>query len=190
MNSTLSPITASLELHFVDLDSDWEYKEQIGSITLLPNQSTDLLIDAPCRGPNKRPEQEQAEGGNLDKWTGCTSSTVVVGVRLVDPESKEVLARTTDWPQPYRFINPPDPGIKVEYAKTGGEVSVSSKRPAKCAVLTVVGEGGGFGEVRWGDNALDLMPEDPQTIKVIGDVGGKEVNMVWFGNEKGFRVKL
>ncbi|THU77496.1 glycoside hydrolase [Dendrothele bispora CBS 962.96] len=192
MNSGLEPITASLELHFVDLNSDWEHKEQVGSVTLLPNQSTDLLVGVPCRGPPKNPEQErEGAGGNFDEWTGCTSSTVVVGVRLLDSKTREVLARCADWPQPFRFVNAPsEPGLGVVVKGSSGEITVSVKKPVKCVVFNVVGEGGGLGEVRWGDNALDLMPGDPQKVKVIGDVGKKHIRAAWFGNEKGSKVDL
>ncbi|KAF5354532.1 hypothetical protein D9758_011241 [Tetrapyrgos nigripes] len=222
MNSTLKPVTGILKLHFVDIssNSDWEYEETIGSVTLPPNQSVDLLVGIPVRGPSPPPSRsgheqagERVKDGEEDyeKWTGCTSSNVVVGVRLVDEEKlnggkPRVLARAADWPQPFRFVDTPlDPGLSLRVMKGKGsganseregnkaeietesetvtEIEISAKKPAKCVVLNVIGEGGGMGEVRWADNAFDLMPGDMQRVKVYGDLSGKEMEAAWFGNE-------
>lgn len=40
---------------------------------------------------------------------------------------------------------------------------LSAQRPVKGVVLEVEGE-----DVKWGDQAIDLVPGDSQTVKVIG----------------------
>jgi len=45
----------------------------------------------------------------------------------------------------------------------GESVALSAKRPVKGIVLEVEGE-----EVKWSDQAIDLVPGDPQIVKAVG----------------------
>lgn len=58
------------------------------------------------------------------------------------------------------------------------------KRPVKGLVLSVVK---GEGEVRWSDNALDVMPGDPQTVVARG-LKGEKIFVAYMGNEHGKEV--
>jgi beta-mannosidase len=59
----------------------------------------------------------------------------------------------------------------------GGEIIVlSTERPIKGIVLDVEGD-----EVRWGDQAIDLVPGDPQTVKAIG-LNGRSVKARFLGD--------
>jgi beta-mannosidase len=46
------------------------------------------------------PESNQELESKGERWSMTTSWSVVVGVRLVDAESGEVIVRFVDWPQP------------------------------------------------------------------------------------------
>ena len=105
-----------------------------------------------------------------------------------------VLARYADWPQPFRLLELPDPQLAVSVAIDENEdvarVSVSVERPAKGVFLTVdetdTGALGRKEGVRWSDNALDVLPGDPQVIKAYG-LRGKRARMrvAYLGCEKG-----
>lgn len=73
-----------------------------------------------------------------------------------------VLARDTDWPQPFKYLSFPERGLKVEVKDGGKEMHVSTDRPLKCLVF----------EEREGchlsDSAIDVMPGDPQIVRVRG----------------------
>lgn len=84
------------------------------------------------------------------------SHSVVVGARLIDARTGDVLARFADWPQPYRYLDFPDPGLRLTVERDNVLIEVA--RPAKGLVLSI--DGGD--EVGWSDNALDVMPGDPQ----------------------------
>ncbi|KAJ7733298.1 glycoside hydrolase superfamily [Mycena metata] len=185
-NSSLTPRAATLELHCVDLKSRWTHTET-HAVTLLPNQATELLA-LPCPGP----PQDVATAPPTGDAQFTSTHSVVVGARLLDGhgdgETGKVLARYADWPQPYRFIEPAllsQPGLDVKIDRATGEVRVSAERPVKGLWLSATSddEKEGKEEVKWSDNALDVMPGDPQVVFVHG-LGEREVGASWLGREK------
>ncbi|KAF8959158.1 glycoside hydrolase family 2 protein [Flammula alnicola] len=175
-NSTLKPRSAKLELLFFDLLSpDWSHSET-HDVTLLPNQSTDLKT-LRCPGTNR-------EGVSQGDPLFVSSANVVVCARLLDSVSRLVLARYSDWPEPYRFLQPPDPGLEVNVRTAEDEgdtvMVLTVKRPAKCVVLSTDDSDT---KVRWSDNALDLVPGDGQVLIAKG-LGGRQVKVAYFGREK------
>ncbi|EIW52338.1 glycoside hydrolase [Trametes versicolor FP-101664 SS1] len=184
-NSTLEARAVLLELRCFDLYSSWMHTET-RSATLLPNQSTELLA-APCPHP-PIPELSSTRA------TGAVtpSHSVVVGARLIAPESGEVLARYADWPQPFRHVDFPDPVLRVVVDSEGGTVSVGVEKPVKGLFFTV-DQGESLldsGEtVRWSDNALDVLPGDPQTVEVRGLEGrDTKLRVAYMGCERGIPI--
>lgn len=172
MNGTLSAKSATLEIFCVDLSSTWTHTET-HAVELPPNQSTELL-SIPCPCPSK---EGLVSPSGYDDWT--TSHTVVVGVRLLDLQTGEVLARTVDWPQPYRYLQLPDPGVKVIVDETGSTVTIDVQAPAKGVVLEAIGDGP---EPQWSDNAMDLMPGDTRVLQVVG-LNGRGLRIAYLGKE-------
>ena len=64
-------------------------------------------------------------------------------------------------------------------AADGGSVTLSVQKPIKGVVLDLAPSPDGTPDddagVRWGDQALDIVPGDPQTVKVEGLKGRKVV---------------
>ncbi|KZT12292.1 glycoside hydrolase family 2 protein [Laetiporus sulphureus 93-53] len=168
-NSLMEPRTLTFVLHCIDLNSDWA-NEQRFSMTLLPNQSTEIL-SIPCPSPPKV---------NSDYPSMNTSFSVVVAARLADMQTGEVVARYADWPQPYRFVDAPDPGLRVHL--DGERLKVSVTRPVKGLFFSATG-GDTQREVKWSDNALDVIPGDPQMVIASGISGRKKLTMAHFGQE-------
>ncbi|KAI0629938.1 glycoside hydrolase [Trametes polyzona] len=168
-NSTLQARAVRLELRCFDILSSWTHTQSLDA-TLLPNQSTELLT-LPCpHPPHGCPESpsgfEKAVPANV-----TLSYSVVVGARLTDPVSGDVLARYADWPQPFRHVDFPDPGLRVEVDSAAGKVSVEVEKPVKGLFFTIDGlENRGDAErlVKWSDNALDVLPGDVQVVEVRG----------------------
>ncbi|KAJ7124468.1 glycoside hydrolase superfamily [Mycena epipterygia] len=176
-NAGLTARDAQLEIHCIDLKSQWTHTET-HAVKLLPNQATELLA-IPCPGPP--PTVAAAPPTGDAQFT--TTHSVVVGARLLDAQSGAVLARFADWPQPFRFIEPAlmrDPGLALAVDAATGAVTVRAARPVKGLVLSAVGDGA---DVRWSDNALDIMPGDPQTV-VATVLGGREIAVAFLGSEK------
>lgn len=184
-NSTLEARAVLLELRCFDLYSSWTHTET-RSATLLPNQSTELLA-APCPHPPV-PELENTRPAGAV----TPSHSVVVGARLIALESGEVLARYAEWPQPFRHVDFPDPVLRVVVDSEGGTVSVDVEKPVKGLFFTVDRSENtpSFWEtVKWSDNALDVLPGDPQTVEVRGLEGrDARIRVAYMGCERSITV--
>ncbi|KAJ6603034.1 glycosyl hydrolase family 3 C-terminal domain-containing protein [Mycena sp. CBHHK59/15] len=131
-NASLTPRTAQLEIHCIDLKASWMHTET-DAITLLPNQAAELLA-LPCRAPP---------------------------------------------PHPLRFLEPAllrDSGLAVAVDAPTGRVTMRTGRPVKGLVLSTLGDGE---DVRWSDNALDVMPGDPQVVVATALAGRYERHILY-----------
>ena len=82
-------------------------------------------------------------------------------------------------PEPYKFIQFPrleTIGLEVNVDMNGTSIHLSCRKPIKGLVLDVDGE-----EVKWGDQAIDLVPGDPQTVTAVG-LKGREVKVRFLGD--------
>jgi beta-mannosidase len=82
-------------------------------------------------------------------------------------------------PEPFKFIHfpaPEDLGYKVTMAPDGESVKLSTERPMKGIVLDVDGE-----DAKWNDQAIDLVPGDPQVVQVIG-LKGRKIKSRYLGD--------
>lgn len=86
----------------------------------------------------------------------------------------------TTRPEPFKYISFPPVhslGLSVKVLPDGESVEVSTAKPIKGLVLDVAqGE-----EVKWGDQAIDLVPGDPQVITGKG-LKGREVKVRFLGD--------
>ena len=166
-------VQAKLELSFFDLneESGWTHSE-IRDVELPPNQSTDLVIGMKCLGPTPK-SMHKGKDGPLT-WT--SSHLVVVSARLLN-ENGEVLARYSDWPQPFKYLDMPNPRLRV--TENGEAVKVKVTKPVKGVWLSVPDAGE---EVRWSGTALDVVPGDDQVVIASG-LKGRQVWVAWLGSE-------
>lgn len=61
-------------------------------------------------------------------------------------------------------------------AQDGETVTLETRKPIKGVVLDVDGE-----DVKWSDQAIDLVPGDPQVIKAVG-LKGREIKVRFLGD--------
>ncbi|KAL4241994.1 Beta-mannosidase glycosyl hydrolase [Abortiporus biennis] len=163
-NSTLSEKKATLEVTSFDLHSEWKDKWE-RNVSLAPNSSTELFKGS-LPGQPKRSKLSE------------TPKTIIVAARLLD-SSGEVLGRYSNWPEPFKFITFPDVkdlGLQVVVGSDGESIELSAKKPIKGIVLDVEGE-----DVTWGDQAIDLVPGDPQVVTAVG-LKGREVKARFLGD--------
>jgi len=103
---------------------------------------------------------------------------IVVLARLLDDDGI-VLARCSNWPEPFKFVKFPavkDLGLKVTVGSDGESITLAVQKPIKGLVLDVEGD-----DVKWSDQAIDLMPDDPQMVRAIG-LNGREVKVRFLGD--------
>ncbi|KAL1937730.1 hypothetical protein VTO73DRAFT_12883 [Trametes versicolor] len=163
-NSAREPRKATLEVTAFDLHSDWTERFTREAV-LAPNAATELWEGALPGVPVRTSLSE-------------VPRTVVVSARLLDVDGS-VLARTSNWPEPYKYIKFPTPaevGLRVAVAADGASVSLSANRPVKGLVLDVAGA-----DATWSDQALDLVPGDPQVVAVQG-LAGRAVQARYLGD--------
>lgn len=164
-NSTLDEKTAIIEVTVFDLDSGLSERCQEKEVKLAPNASTELFKGNLPGQPTRLKKSD-------------VPKTLVVSARLLD-EHKAVLGRYSNWPEPFKFINFPSRealGLTVVVGDDGESVTLTTEKPIKGIVLDVEGK-----DVKWGDQAIDLVPGDPQTVEASG-LQGREVKVRFLGD--------
>ncbi|GHJ85131.1 hypothetical protein NliqN6_1533 [Naganishia liquefaciens] len=108
--------------------------------------------------------------------------TIVVGARLIDSDGS-VLARYANWPEPWKYIQFPDPELTITTGADGETLTLSCKRPIKGIILDVADRSTDEtdGECRWSDQAIDMMPEDDQVVVAKG-LKGRKVRARYLGD--------
>src|SRR5262249_38616273 len=96
-------------------------------------------------------------------------SVLVVSAQLL--VQGKVLARASLWPEPFKYLTLPDPGVEMRRLDES-TMHVRAARPAKGEWLQ------GGPEARWSDNMLDLLPGDEQTI-TAQRLGNAEIQVRW-----------
>ncbi|EPQ58996.1 glycoside hydrolase family 2 protein [Gloeophyllum trabeum ATCC 11539] len=162
-NSTLSDKKAMLEVTAFDLHSDWR-ETWSKDVVLAANSSTELFKgDLP--GQPKRTKESEVP------------KTIVVSARLLD--SGTVISRYSNWPEPFKYIHFPevkDLGLKITTGANGESVELSTEKPIKGIVLDVDGD-----DVAWSDQAIDLVPGDPQVVQAKG-LNGRPIKARFLGD--------
>ena len=131
--------TADIELKFISIATGKQIKDAVlkRDVELTANGTTDIF-----QGVINNEEEEPH----------------VLAARIwVDGE---LVARDVDWPQPLKYLDMADRGVKVSFE--GNKMTVSAEKPTKGLVF----------EERAGvlvdDSALDVVPGDDQIVRVTG----------------------
>ncbi|KAH8118262.1 glycoside hydrolase family 2 protein [Phellopilus nigrolimitatus] len=162
-NSQLAEKKAILSVKCFDLDSDWT-DTRTQDVVLAPNSSTELW-----KG-NLPGQPTRTELSDIPK-------TIIVSARLLDGDT--VLARYSNWPEPFKYVHFPsveEAGLQITPANDGETLELSCKKPIKGIVLDVDGD-----DVKWNDQAIDLVPGDNQIIKGLG-LNGRTVKARYLGD--------
>jgi hypothetical protein len=155
----MSTLRCHLEIAAYDVETGWSWtspKSEV--IELKPNSSTELRTAMPVPAPSK---EEAADAS-------APSGSVVVQARLRHAEPAQdlahqtggIMARTCDWPQPYKFIDfakiAAECGVSAYLEMTGNEtrIRLSCEKPVKCLTLGLESWQEGDEEVEFSDNAV------------------------------------
>lgn len=158
-NSTLEAKNATVELVSFDLHDGLVDKREF-AVVLQPNASTEIW-------------KGDVPGQPVRTSLSQTPRPIVVQAILRDGDN--VLARYSNWPEPWKSLTFPDAKLKLEIK--GDEVTVSAEKPIKGLVLDVEGDA----EVQWSDQALDIMPGDVQVVVAKG-LNGRNVAARYLGD--------
>ena len=84
-----------------------------------------------------------------------------------------------DRPEPFKFIKFPPVeavGLNISVAEDGETVSLSVKKSIKGVILDVDGD-----DVKWSDQAFDLVPGDTQEVRAAG-LNGRKIKARFLGD--------
>lgn len=145
VSSGQKPLEATLELSAWTLDGQQAQTEQ-RPVILRANQATELGL-----------------------YAFESTHQLVVGARLLLDGA--VAARAALWPEPFKYLTLPDPGIELTRL-AADRLRLRAARPAKGVWL--------WSEqpARWSDNMLDLLPGDEQIIHAES-LGDAQVQVRW-----------
>jgi beta-mannosidase len=102
----------------------------------------------------------------------------VVQARLLDTENNDtVLARYSNWPEPWKYLIFPEPKLSIKV--NGDEVTLSCEKPIKGVILDLEDRTGE--EVKWSDQAIDMFPGDTQVISAKG-LAGRKIKARYIGD--------
>ncbi|WWD22921.1 hypothetical protein CI109_107416 [Kwoniella shandongensis] len=147
-NSTLVEKDVLVVLETYNLSTDKRDKQSF-NVKLSANASTEIWAG-------------QVPGQPIRTTDAQVPEPIVVQARLYDPTKPDiVLARYSNWPEPWKYLTFPEPNLKVKV--NGDKVELSSEKPIKGVVLDVEGE-----DAEWSDQALDLFPGDTQVVHAKG----------------------
>jgi beta-mannosidase len=200
-NASDSPVKATLVVTAVDIaNPTWHKRSPDVPVTLEPNASTDFHTKLPIPEPTENVSDLIAPSG-----------TVVVQVKLVAMDGN-TLALRCDWPQPYRFLNFPDPKLNIR--REGERLIMTVQQPLKGLVLSLAAWKEGEAEVEFEDNGvsscccsalkspidlspsssswnfarqLDLFPNDCVTVVAKG-LADRPLRARYMGTEQGIIV--
>lgn len=144
VNGTTAPIAATFIMTTWSLAGEQIATEE-RTVTLAANQATELGL---C---------------SFD-----AAKRQVLGARLL--VNGAIASRATLWPEPFKYLTMPDPGLQV--VQEGEMVRLRVTRPAK-GVWLAAGDG-----VAWSDNMVDLLPGDEQVLVAKG-LGTARVQTQW-----------
>jgi beta-mannosidase len=167
-NSTLKEREAKIELISFELGKG-EVDRRTFEVVLQPNASTEIWkgsVPGLLRNVGSRVNLTSEQ--HVRKSLADVPLPIVVQARLLAADST-VLARYSNWPEPWKYLTFPDAGLKI--ITHGESVTLSCSQPIKGIVLEVDGE-----DCQWSDQAIDLMPGDDQVILAKG-LDGREVTV-------------
>lgn len=115
----------------------------------------------------------------LDNTPVPEDEPTVVQALLWDSATGELVARETDWPQPFKYYTFPDRDLEVAVAwtdetKEDARILISAKKPVKGLVFEEI-DG-----VMWSDNCIDVVPGDEQAVVAKG-LKGREITWKYYG---------
>ncbi len=207
-NSTLEEKKATLEVAAFDLHSEWT-ERWTKDVVLAPNAATELYCGELPGQPKRTKASEvprtiivsarlldesAAVLGRYSNWYvhfNCKPADGVADYELVVctltdtsfyPSLLLRSLRSVSRPEPFKYITFPDVqalGLEINIQSDGESVRLSTGKPIKGIVLDV--EEDHEKEVQWGDQALDLVPGDPQVVSAVG-LNGRSVKARFLGD--------
>ena len=161
-NSTLSAVSVVVVLEACNLHTGKTSKQSF-DVTLAANASTEIWSGDVPDQPVRTTDAQVPE-------------PIVVQARLYkssDPGT--VLARYSNWPEPWKYLTFPEVNLQVKV--DGDQVELQADKPVKGVILDTEDDD----DCEWSDQAIDLFPGDKQIITAKG-LKGRKVTVRYIGD--------
>ncbi|KAJ5919123.1 hypothetical protein N7466_010066 [Penicillium verhagenii] len=160
-NMKLSKMRLLLSLQVFALSTGKVLFSKEETCELAPNSSSDLF-----------------EFALSDIETKNKGEPLIVSARLLDPSDNTVIARCTNWPQPYRYLHMPQALLRIR--AENGKVYVKTEDVPVKGLLLYVDD---VDSVKFDDNCIDLVPGDEQVIALTG-LDNQKLRFRYYGMER------
>ena len=148
-SSEQEEVVVTVEIRFVSIKTGRDIRDTVvKNVPLLPNGTTDILE------------------GQIDN---INDEPCVISLRALKDDT--VVSQDVDWPQPLKYLDFSNRGVKVERIPDG--YLVSAKRPTKGLVIEEVAG------VTLEDNCIDIVPGETVCIKASGN-GQLPTGLRWY----------
>jgi beta-mannosidase len=95
-----------------------------------------------------------------------------------DPQDGHIVSRASDWPQPLEYVTlSASPGVTLSVLD--GKLEIRTKVPVKGVVVSVPDDR----DVDFGDNGVDVFPDDVYTIYAQGLTKDSKVDVRYYGSD-------
>ncbi|GEM47876.1 beta-mannosidase [Deinococcus cellulosilyticus] len=145
---------ATLHLHAYNLQGEW-VSSTTRTVTLLPNRRTDV-----------------------EAWQLDTSPLIHFAELLIDDQ---VVARSSEFPEPYKYFHFADPQLQLEYLNDHS-IRITAQKPVKGVWLDA------GASVGWNDNFIDLRAGESRVLEAP-DLAGRTVQVRYLGADQATQVK-
>lgn len=155
VNGTLKEVSSQVEVRTYDIATGTLREEKsLGVQTLSANRSTELLEDV-----------------SVDDKTA-------VQAIMRDLQDGRIIARTSDWPQPLKYVTlSASPNVTVSVLD--GKLEIRAEAPVKGVVVSAPDDR----EVVFEDNGVDVFPGDVYTINARGLTKDDKVEVRYYGSD-------
>jgi beta-mannosidase len=160
-NTTLKPVTLVLHIQAFEFSTGKEVFSNTEIRELGANITTELF-DLELPKSTSQPDEPAI----------ISTSLTTLPKEGLKPE---VIARCTNWPQPYRYLDMPKPSLDVQI---DGDTILVKTNDVPVKGLAFYAEE--VDEVKFEDNLIDLVPGDEQVIMARG-LNGRPVDMRYYG---------
>jgi beta-mannosidase len=158
-SSRTEPVEAQLIVSFVSNTTGKSVRDEITrTVMARPNSTTECIQG-----------HQATESNKADLNWGRSDPYVIYATLNVNGK---VEATDTAWPQPLKYLDFSNRGVKVEYSSCMTEVKVSAKLPVKGFVFS---ERQG---VELSDNGFDIMPGEIHVVRT-GGLGETSARLDW-----------
>jgi beta-mannosidase len=165
-SSRLEPVPGEVRVRFVSVATGQDVRDQLTKEVIIePNGATDIYTSISVT-------PESLRDGSSPSKTGMEPFVIHATLWV---EGKQ-LSCDTSWPDPIKYLDLSNRGIKLEYSKEDNSIELSATRPVKGLVFS---ERRG---VEISDNGFDIIPGEQNKVVRVEGIEAEE--LAWTFIEK------